>query len=176
MKTKQAWGWLAAGVLAAGLNANYYDGGLAWAHRVRERVGHSSQAVLALAGEKAARFFWEARLLTTRPETASCRLATAMARVQAKIARSEAEPKPKPREPAREDAQLARLEVNRARIEARMARLPFPAAAFTPRLVRLTGTSVCPRVRVNVPQRPVLNISPMPVIHLATRKCRPDLI
>ena len=170
MKTKQAWGWLAAGVLAAGLNANYYDGGLAWAHRVRERVGHSSQAVLALAGEKAAPFFWEARLLTTRPETASCRWATAMARAQATIARSEAD---LDRERAREDAQLARLEVNRARIEARMARLPIPAAAFTPRLVRLTSTSVCPRVRVNVPQRPVLNISPMPVIHIASASAGP---
>jgi hypothetical protein len=170
MKTKQAWAWLAAGVLAAGLNANYYDGGLAWAHRVRERVGHSSQAVLALAGEKAAPFFWEARLLTTRPETASCRWATAMARVQATIARSEAD---LDREGAREDAQLARLEVNRARIEARMARLPNPAAAFTPRLVRLTRTSVCPRVRVNVPQRAVLNISPMPVIHIASASAGP---
>jgi len=174
MKTKQAWGWLAAGVLAAGLNANYYDGGFAWAHRVAERVGHSSQAVLALAGENPARLFWEARLLTTRQEAASCRLATAMARVQAKIARSEAEAEAEvDREPAREDAQLARLEVNRARIEAQMARIRIPAAAFTPVLVRMTGTSVCPRVRVNVPLRPVLNISPMPVIHLATASAGP---
>jgi hypothetical protein len=170
MKTKQAWAWLAAGVLAAGLNANYHDGGFAWAHRVAERVGHSSQAVLALAGENLAPLFWEARLLTTRQETASCRWTTSMARVQGKIARSEAD---LDRERAREDAQLARLEVNRARIEARMARIRIPVAAFTPGLVRLTGTSVCPRVRVNVPQRPVLNISPMPVIHMATASAGP---
>ena len=170
MKTKQAWGWLAAGVLAAGLNANYYHGGFPWAHRVAERVGHSSQAVLARAAENPAPFFWEARLLTTRHETTSCRLATATARVQAKILRSQAEVD---REGARENAQLARLEANRARIEAQMARIRIPAAAFTPVLVRLTETSVCPRVRVNVPQRPVLNISPMPVIHITTESAGP---
>jgi hypothetical protein len=170
MKTKQAWAWLAAGVLAAGLNANYYDGGFPWAHRVAERISHSSQAVLALAGENPAPLFWETRLLTTRHQTASCRLATAMARVQAKIARSEAEVD---RESAREDAQLASLEANRARIEAQMTHIRIPAAAFTPVLVRMTGTSVCPRVRVNAPQRPVLNISPMPVIDIATASAGP---
>jgi hypothetical protein len=38
MKTTQAWGWLAAGVLALGLNGIYHDGGAAWAHRAVGRV------------------------------------------------------------------------------------------------------------------------------------------
>ncbi len=36
MKTTQGWGWLAAGVLALGLNGIYQDGGAAWAHRIVE--------------------------------------------------------------------------------------------------------------------------------------------
>ena len=56
MKTTQAWGWLAAGVLAAGLNAAYHDGGLEWAHRIADRVQHGSAAVVALAGGRADQF------------------------------------------------------------------------------------------------------------------------
>ena len=65
MKT-QAWGWLIAGVLAAGLNASYHDGGLQWAHEVAERVGHGSSAVLALASGNAERFLSEAQLVAAR--------------------------------------------------------------------------------------------------------------
>jgi hypothetical protein len=38
MKNAQAWGWLAAGVLALGLNGIYQDGGAAWAHRAVTQV------------------------------------------------------------------------------------------------------------------------------------------
>ena len=46
MKT-QAWGWLAAAVLAAGLNSSYHDGGLQWAHEIVGSVQHNTGAVLA---------------------------------------------------------------------------------------------------------------------------------
>ena len=43
MKTTQGWGWLAAGVLALGLNGFYQDGGLARAHRVFDAaIGHAA--------------------------------------------------------------------------------------------------------------------------------------
>ncbi len=48
-KMTQAWGWLVAAVLAAGLNASYHNGGLQWAHEVAERLDHGSTAALALA-------------------------------------------------------------------------------------------------------------------------------
>jgi hypothetical protein len=63
MKT-QAWGWLAAGVLAAGLNASYHDGGLQWLHQAVDQVEHGSAAVLALAGGHADLFLAEARLVS----------------------------------------------------------------------------------------------------------------
>ena len=49
MKMSQAYAWLAAGVLAAGLNASYNDGGLQRVHEMVDQVEHSSTAVLTLA-------------------------------------------------------------------------------------------------------------------------------
>src|ERR1700726_3932254 len=90
MKTNQAWGWLAAGVLAAGLNASYYDGGLQWVHRIADRVQQNATTVAAVASGRADQFLSEARILTARTQGASCPLSTAMALVQSRIARSEA--------------------------------------------------------------------------------------
>ena len=67
MKT-QAWGWLTAAVLAAGLNASYHDGGMQWAHRIADRVEHNSNAVLALATGHADEFVTEARVLSPRAQ------------------------------------------------------------------------------------------------------------
>src|ERR1700757_4378157 len=163
MKTNQAWGWLAAGVLAAGLNASYYDGGLQWVHRIADRVGQNSAAVLAVASGRAGQFLAEARMLTARNQTASCPFSAAMARVQSKIARSEAGFEVMS---AREEAQLARFEASRARIEAQTAPIRIPPAAFNPVAFRMTGASVCPRVRVNVPRMPAVKIPPIPAIHI----------
>lgn len=63
MKT-QAWGWLAAAALAAGLNASYHDGGMQWLHHAVDQVEHSSAAVLALADGHADQFLAEARLVS----------------------------------------------------------------------------------------------------------------
>jgi hypothetical protein len=170
MKTNQAWGWLAAGVLAAGLNASYYDGGLQWVHRVADRVGQNSAAVVAVASGRADHFLSEARMLTARRQSASCPLSTAMALVQSKIARSEAGFDVMS---AREEAQFARLEASRARIEAQTARLRIPAAAFSPVVVRMTGASVCPRVRVNVLRMPAMRMPQIPAVHIDTASAGP---
>jgi hypothetical protein len=166
MKT-QAWGWLVAGVLAAGLNASYHDGGLQWAHEVANRIEHSSTAVLALASGNAERFLSEARLVTERNETASCRLATSLARVQTRLARTETGFAHFDGMSARQEEQLARLEANRdrmeAQIEAQTARIRIPAVAFNPIVVREPQVSACPRIRVNVPQVPMVRI-PAPEI------------
>jgi len=173
MKT-QAWGWLIAAVVAAGLNASYHDGGLDWAHRVADRVRYNSAAVLALASGRADQFLTEARLATASEETASCRWTTALARVQNQVARTQGGFARVQAMSAREEAQLARLEANRARIEARVAaqtaRLRPPAAAFSPVVYSVSDMkipSVCPRVRVNIPRLPMLRI-PAPVVQVET--------
>src|ERR1700686_4570644 len=170
MKANQAWGWLAAGVLAAGLNASYYDCGLQWVHRIADRVGHNSAAVVAVASGRADQFLSEARMLTARNQNASCPLSTAMALVQSKMARSEAGFHGMS---AREEAQFEGLEASRARIEAQTARIRVPAAAFSPVGVRMPGASVCPRVRVNVPRMPAMKMPQIPAIHIDTARAGP---
>ncbi len=83
MKLK-AYGWLAAGVLAAGLNASYHDGGLEWAHQIADGVGRDVRAVVELASGRADQFLAEAQLVADRNENAPC-LANAVARVRARI-------------------------------------------------------------------------------------------
>src|SRR5580765_5083598 len=84
MKT-QAWGWLAAAVVAAGLNSSYHEGGMQWAHEIVDRVGHNTGAVLALATGRADQFLAEARMLNVNRQEPQCPLAAAMAEVQSSL-------------------------------------------------------------------------------------------
>jgi hypothetical protein len=169
MKT-QAWGWLVAGVLAAGLNASYHDGGLEWAHRAVDQLEQRSEAMLALATPRAGEFLTEVRLLASRNE-AACPFATRMARVQeevdAETAQSDTELGRLQAMSARQQARFARLEANRARIEARIARLRIPAIAVDP-VIPAPRIDVCPRVHVNIPGPPVIKMPMVPVIHIET--------
>jgi hypothetical protein len=164
MKSSQAWGWLMAGVLAAGLNASYHEGGLQWAHQIADRVAsqveHGSAAVAALAGGLPEQFLTEARLLTARNETASCPLNRAWERMETRLAaRNQMGLAHLDAMSAQEQARLDRLEASRermaARIEARVdaetARIRVPAVAFNSMVVHVPQVS-CPRVRVSIPQ------------------------
>lgn len=171
MKTNQAWGWLAAGVLAAGLNASYYDGAFQWAHQIAERVGYRSAAVLAEATGRADQFLAEAQLLAARNESASCPLTGALARVETGLAPSHWEFERFEAMSARQQAQLTRLEANRARMEAqiqaRTLRLRIQAANFVPVDVKaIPAPVVCPRVRVNIPKMPMIKMPVAPEIHI----------
>ena len=171
MKTNQAWGWLAAAVLAAGLNASYHDGGLQWAHQIADRVEQHSEAVLARASGRADQFLGEARMLTVRNDSASCPWATAINRAESRIARSQRRFDGFEVMSAREEAQLAKLEANRARMEAQFAahaaNFRMAKAAFAPvtfKAMQVPG--VCPRVRVNIPQQPMVEMPSTPEIHV----------
>ena len=135
MKT-QAWGWLAAAVLAAGLNASYHDGGLEWAHRIADRMDHGASAVMALASGRADQFLAEMRMASTHDEAPSCRFATSFARVQTKLARTETRFAHFEGMTARQEAQLARLEANRddimSRIDSRNQPHPHSCRGFQP--------------------------------------------
>jgi hypothetical protein len=147
MKTTQAWGWLAAGVLALGLNGFYQDGGAEWAHQIVDRVASRSGAVLALASGRGDQFLSEAGLVTARDESRSCRVATSMARLQTRMARGQAGFARVEAMSAREEAAMARLEGNRARIKAQVERV-----RFMPAVSALKIQVACPRLRVNIPR------------------------
>ncbi len=174
----QAWGWLVAAVLAAGLNASYHNGGLQWAHEIADRVGQGSTAVLAQASGDAGQFLTEARLLTARTETSSCPLSTTLARVQTSIPGSETVVERFDVMSAREERQLARLEANRARIEGRVAaqtaHIRIAAAGFGPIAVTaMPSPVVCPRVRVSIPRLPMMKMPIIPQIHVETASSGP---
>jgi hypothetical protein len=147
MKT-QAFGWLTAAVLAAGLNASYHDGGLEWAHRAVDQIEHSSAAVVALAGGHVGEFLAEARLVANHAdmeqqaelqqpvmeqriaqrneqrmahqETRSCPWATAIARIQTRVARAENSMAHFEAISDQQQAKLVRFEAGRDRLEARI--------------------------------------------------------
>jgi hypothetical protein len=181
MKSRQAWVWLTAGVLALGLNGIYHDGGAACVARSLNRVlapiVSRSGAVLALATGRADWFLAKADVAAAREETASCRLATAMARWRTKRARRESGWARPEQMSADRETQLARFEADRARIqaqieariesridarmEAQLAQVRILPASFQ----TLKIPNVCPRVRVSVPRVsvPVVQMGGSPI-------------
>ena len=160
----QAWGWLAAGVLALGLNGIYQDGGAAWLHRnldyVMARIADRSGPVLALALGRADLFMAKANLGFARNETASCRITTALVRMHTGMARAQHGFAGLEAMSAREEAAMARVEANRARIEAQTARVRFLPAAFDAEKIPV----ICPRVRIEIPR---VNIPQMPLVRIS---------
>ena len=178
-----AMGWLTAGVLAAGLNASYHDGGLQWAHQVADRIQDRAALLVDRASEGADRLLVQAQVLAARNETASCPLSSALARVQntinetrlhegmaeSKIAHSEAFVEDFDRMSARQEAQFARLEAAQQRMQvkfaAKSAHFKIASAAFAPMALKSIPAPVCPRVRVTVPR---IKMPAMPQIHIET--------
>ena len=152
MKT-QAWGWLAVGVLAAGLNASYHDGGLQWTHQIVDRIGDNTNALLARAAGRADKF------LAARRQAASCPLTAALAELNTSTPRN-FELERMEVMSAREQAQMARIEARRARIEAEVARIRIPAVVLDRIEIPTPNVSVCPRLRMNIPRMPRIRVAP----------------
>ena len=163
MKT-QAWGWLAAAVMAAGLNASYHDGGLGWAHEIANQVKHNTGAVLALATGRADEFLTEASFVAASKRSAPCPFAAALAEARTVTIPRHVELERFQVMSAREQAKLANLEMERARIQARVAELHIPPMALTPVVVQAPIRSVCPRVRVHMPRIPAVKVPAPPAV------------
>jgi len=156
MKTTQAWGWLAAGVLALGLNGMYQDGGGAWAHQIMDQVADRSATFGNMASDRVGRLMAGASLVAMRDQNTSCRLGTAVARVQSTIARTQTGMAHFEAMSARQEAALARMEAQRARIE---SRVQVANHMVNPVMVRFEKAPVtCTRVRVNLPPMPKVRI------------------
>ena len=156
-KSTSAWGWLAAGVLALGVNGFLHDEGADLARQVADRVVARSEAVLAVATGQAEQFLATAQMLGAREQVRSCRLNSVLVRVQSRMAAHTARVEAMS---VRQEAQLARLEAQKALMEAQMAQFQFNTADFNVPDVHVA----CPRVRVNIPS-PVVRV-PSPIIHV----------
>jgi hypothetical protein len=167
MKTIQGWGWLAAGVLALGLNGFYQDGGGAWTHRMLDRVADRSGTLVDMASGTVDRLMQRVDLTVARGETTSCKLATAMARFETGMARTQTGLAHFEAMTTRQEAALARVEANRARMEAQVARVRLAPIAFNTLEMPVVA---CPRLRVNVPRVPRMPMVriPAPVMQVET--------
>ena len=183
MKT-QAWGWLAAAVLAAGLNSSYHNGGLEWAHEIADRVQHNTSAVLALATGRADQFLAEARMLklddgadvAVNSEGSHCPFSSAWVHAQNSLDQSQTEFDRFQALSDREQAKLARLEENRARIaarvQARLARMQWAdnSFRFADGDISFADTNVAPVVvqvpRIHCPRVRVATHIRVPRVHV----------
>jgi hypothetical protein len=184
MKT-QAWGWLTAAVLAAGLNSSYHSGGMPWAHEIADRIEHNTGAVLALATGRADQFLAESRMLNAdrtvetamNSEERQCPFAVTTSNLQSSFDQSQDDFRFKfdhfQALSDREQARLDRLAAKRVRIEnqvrAKLAHIQIPEANFVPVVIQIPEVQMpesdCPRVHVNVPRMPRIKI-PAPAVHV----------
>ena len=155
----KAWYWLAAGVLALGLNGYYHDGGLRPLHDLAERT------TLALADARA-QFRQVATLaevaLAERAQTRYERPVPAVVAVTPEVIPAEAQLQERlgAMESARVQIRMAKLqqvmvrrELHRAQVELQNGRL---AVLTDQGQVRVA----LPRVEIEVPQGPTIEISP----------------
>ena len=177
MKT-QAWAWLAAGVVALGLNGFYHDGGFECLHRAADRIESRSSAVLALATGRAQQFLEQARVATLPDESDAPVLEAALARAQTTIARTETTFDRWQAVSDRQEVRLVRLEATRARLQTVQARLACrrsAAVTVSPVVFKAMRIQTCPRVRVNVPRIPRIDVPKIsvPAIHVELQGAGP---
>lgn len=159
---KTAWGWLAAGVVALGLNGFYQDGGAQWLHQRVGLIGHRTEVVLALATGHVDRFLAEARLVTAQQRNVRCPLAiVAQTAEPAEVAvprtitdsnwldlqsRSDRELARGEREQALEraqlDRQLAQVNAVTARLQAKLDRSRVAAVFIDPVVVHVPAVRI----------------------------------
>ena len=158
-KMTQAWIWLSAGVLAAGLNAVYHDGGAAQmreiacriADRVVNRVIDNSERVVARTADRADHLLTLARLTVREDESVPCRYKAVVPTLQARLdGQRDAEIARVNLLVAHKQAQLARVEADRDRVEAVLTDIRIPNVEM--------HISSCPRIRVNVPRIPEVHV------------------
>jgi len=137
MASAKAWYWVAAGVLALGLNSEYQRGRLEWAHRAVDR----SLALTESASDQGARYVALAEIMLGHRQAEFGPARTALAGVQTKVACAR--------------MALAQRELERARPQLVKARFEMEKAY----LIAVTGDRMAlvtcphqPEVRVRVPR------------------------
>ena len=82
MRSEKAWYWLAAGVVALGLNGAYQDGQLGWVHCLADRAAGAVERV----AERGLRFVTMAEVMLGRSPEAFGRTESALQRIQTRMA------------------------------------------------------------------------------------------
>jgi len=85
MRSETAWVWLAAGVMALGINGAYQDGQFAWAHRLADR----SAAMVQEVRDQGCRLAAMAELVFGHEPATIARAQDQLARVQDRLSRQQ---------------------------------------------------------------------------------------
>lgn len=165
MRSEKAWYWLAAGVLALGLNGAYQDGQLGWAHvladratAAAERVGMRGQHFLAMAeimlGRNTDTFgnsFGHAETVLERVQNKI--VCDRVARAQRQIAMAH----------VREQLAQARVQQKLAMAQMKMDKVRMISIDRANEFSNCAGFS---KVVVNMPDLPKIDLSNMPDIQV----------
>jgi len=153
MRTEKAWYWLAAGVLALGLNGAYQDGQMGWAHVLVDRAAASVDRV-ALRGQH---FVAMAEVMLGREPRVFAHTQAAIERVQERIACDRIAQAQRHMAMARVREQLAEANVQRKMAMVQM-KMDHVRAMTINRANRFRNCDGLSKVVVNMPDLSNMNI------------------
>lgn len=160
MRTDKAWYWLAAGVLALGLNGAYQDGQLGWAHVLAGRA----TAAVERATLRGQHFVAMAEIMLGREPQAFGRTQAAIERIQNRMVCDRV---------ARAQRQMAMAQVReqlaQARVQQKMAMVQMKMGRVRMIADRANHFRDCDgfsKVVVNMPDLPKIDLSNLPDIEV----------
>ena len=171
MASEKAWYWLAAGVLALGLNGAYQDGEFAWAHRIAD---HSTNLV-ERASEQGLRFVTMAEVMLGRSPESMGRTEVALQRLQTGMVCKRIEMAQREVDMAQLQRDLAAAHIDRqlARVQSTMDHvrmITIERTSRVPNCPKLSRVIVMPNMpRVDLSNLPAVSIPDLPEIPEAPR-------
>ncbi len=169
MAYEKGWYWLAAGVLALGLNGAFQDGEFQWVHAAAQR----SVRAIERASEQTSRFLDVAQVMLGRTPASLERTEVALQKVQAKAAckRVEMAQREIARAQVQREIAAARIDQQLAQMQMKMDRVRTITIERTsrincPEMSRMVVTSNVPRINlstlpeVQVPVIPQIQVTP----------------
>jgi hypothetical protein len=171
MTSDKAWYWLAAGVLALGLNGAYQDGEFQWVHRLAD---HSAR-LMERASEEGLRTLATAEVMVGRNPESLARTEATLQKLQMRIACKRIEMARREVDMAQvhRDLAAARIDQQMAKVQASMDRVRMITIERTNRVrncPELSRVIVMPNIpRVDLSNLPEVNIPEIPAIPAAPR-------
>ena len=169
MMYEKGWYWLAAGVLALGLNGAYQDGEFQWVHAAAQRSIHAVER----ASEQASRLIDVAEVMLGRTPASLERTEVALQKVQTKVAckRFEMAQREMAKAQVQRDLAAVRIDEQLAQVQMKMDRVRAITIARTnsincPEMSRVVVMTNIPRIDlsnlpdVQIPQITIPSVAP----------------
>ena len=171
MASDRAWYWLAAGVLALGLNGAYQDGEFQWVHR----LANHSASLMERASEEGLRMLATAQVMLGRSPESMARTEATLQKLQMRVAckRIEMARRQVDMAQVQRDLAAARIDQQMAKVQASMERVGMITIERTGRArncPELPRVIVMPNMpRVDLSNLPEISIPEIPAIPAAPR-------